>query len=102
MYRQYASLTENDDGLEVDPFFGPVSDWSAVFMEGLRYYQEQNEGEVGTNNQYNRWVGMVERRKRKNGIQITGGSRLRSLRPSLAFPPSAALADPGHYNNPEI
>jgi hypothetical protein len=102
LYRQFRSLTAEDDTKLIDPFFGPVSAWSHAWIEGLRYYLEQNENEQGTEAQYRRWTGMVARRKMQQGISLAGSLRLRNLAPSRAFPPAVALADPGHYDNPEI
>lgn len=80
LYKQYTSITDAQDGLTIDPFFGPIDDWAHTFMEGLRYYKEQDENEQGTQAQWMRFVHWVEQRKRKQGIPTVASHRLRNLR----------------------
>ncbi len=80
LYKQYAAITDAQDGLTIDPFFGPIDDWAHCFIEGLRYYKEQDENEQGTQAQWGRFVHWVEQRKRKQGLPSAVAHRLRNLR----------------------
>ncbi len=101
LYKQFASVDENQDDETIDPYFGPVDDWAHCFAEGLRYYKEQDENEIGTNQQWLRFTTWVEQRKRKQGIASVVTHRLRNLRhPERRH--AYILADPQHFDNPEV
>ncbi len=101
MYRQYAAIDENADTLTVDPFFGPVDDWAFTFQEGLRYYLEQDENEMGTQSQWLRFVDWVKRRKKKQGIPLVTSGRFRSMKPGKGLH-AHAVFDQSHFDNPGL
>lgn len=86
LFRQLTALTDTNDADTVDPFFGMVDDWAACFMEGERYYLEQDENEQGMAAQWQRFLKSIRSRKQKQGVALSHAAQLRNLRPDITVP----------------
>lgn len=98
-YKTLTDLTSAQDTLSVDPFFGPISPWSATFVEGLRYYHDLNNNESTEQVELQRraFQKAVKRKKAQNRLSLVSPMALESIRYQTTS--TTGRFDPAHYNN---
>lgn len=98
--KQVADITESDEDVTVDPFFGAILPWAECFEAGLDYYYDKDNNEDA--NQVLLKLGVFERaikrRKASEGVSATSARVLYNVRKSGSGAWSGRFP-PAHYNN---
>lgn len=95
-------LTEilaTDENLSVDPYFGPVLEWGACFLNGMRWYQDldNNEDPTQTEIQRRRFLGIVVDRKKRSNTAAQRTYRLNNV--NTIRPLVFGRLPPAHFRN---
>lgn len=96
-YRRLTDFGSADEGLEIDPYFGPISPWASAFAAGMRYYRDLDDNaEINAATSHASFIHLVRMRMRQNNL---GYQTLRAQ--DVRAPGAVAMGrfDPAHYNN---
>ena len=98
--KQVQDITEADEGLTVDPFFGTILPWAECFEAGLDYYYEKDTNEDANQIllKYQQFEKAISRRKASEGASATSARRLANVR-NQASGAMTGRFPPAHYNN---
>jgi hypothetical protein len=100
-YIKLTDLTDSDDNLTVDPFFGPISPWAACMTQGLRFFHDQNNNEdvQAMMLQELRFQKRINRRKANNRLSPSGRMALAVIKTQRLNYRGTGRFDPAHFNN---
>jgi hypothetical protein len=95
-----ATLVEDDEGLEVDPYFGPLSFWADCFDEGLHYHRlrDSNEDANQVLAQLRIFDRLIDGKKAVNHVAPNSRVTLKNVRSRGSARPYARM-DPAHFEN---
>lgn len=99
-FRILEDLNETQEGLAVDPYFGPVAPWAAAFAAGLNYFQylDNNEDGISIQSALRNFERLIRTRKSTNTIAPVAGLMPMNVRGTGTSMMRGRL-DPAHYNN---
>lgn len=97
--KRLTDLTDGDESLSDDPYFGEITPWANCFLEGLRYWYDKNNNEDAAKiaAQYQLFQRSIRKRKTRNNIAVVTGLPLRVVRTSNKV--ATGRFDPSHYSN---
>lgn len=98
-YKDLGDIASGDEGLTVDPYFGPIAPWQSTFMAGLRWQMDldNNEDPNQVALQKMEFDKQIRQRKRGNTVAPNAGGTLNVKRSITAN--ATGRYDPAHYNN---
>jgi len=100
-YKSLKDLGTSDKILEVDPFFGKLSEWAACFSAGLRYYHDldDNDSAEAIMLSLKTWQDTIETRRTVNKVNVNSAIRMRNTRTGGRNSPRPGRFNPAHYDN---
>lgn len=98
-WKRLTDITVSNDTDTLDPYFGPLAVWQACFIEGIKYYANDDDNESATQTEHKRRVfeRMIKHRMRASGVGRTNRMLLRNWKERGMLP--RARLDPAHFNN---
>lgn len=98
-YKVLTEISESDETLTTDPYFGDIVPWAATFFAGLRYYMsvDDNEDIAQSELQERKFHKKIRQRLKKNSVSPHAAQQMAAIRSYRHV--TAGRLDPTHFEN---